>query len=475
MAVSVAALDTLSSLDQVYTIEPRHLAAVAGGTAEQVTRALAADEVLASQVRRGDSGVVVSLSRSDRQGQELWSEKLTGPDDPDRLISTIQEALLRAYDGRKKRRAAHRSTATPQDYETYLEIKSVLRSAPKPMEYSTAMGRLKHVRESSPGLLGAYFMEASIGAYLYRITRNQEYLEQGREALEAAGKVAPGDYRVMMAEVENAIAGRDFERAENYLGEVRKVAPDHPLLPLHSADLLAEQGNTDDATALMRGVVENRPSWLYLRELASLELRSGSIASAREHLAAAVELAPEYPPLLAKAAEVELIHGDPAKAEALLVTAVSKTASTLYMTNLGTAFMLQGRYSEAQLPLLRAYRLNSRDPVLLINLGDTLHLSKEDGEAIKYYEEALGVLNGNELGIFIAMKAYCLSSLGRIDEAVSVIGPVAETEGEQSIDISYLAALVYARANDEKSERFGNQAKAMGLSDAWFELAAQLL
>jgi tetratricopeptide (TPR) repeat protein len=471
MAVNVAALDTLSALDQVYTIEPRHLAAVAGGTAEQVTRALAADEVLASQVSEVDGGVMVTISRTDHTGQELWSTALTGPGDPDQLISTVQEALFRAYQDRSKRRAAHRSTATAEDYQTYLEIKSVLRSAPKPMEYSTAMDRLKHVRESSPGLLGAYFMEASIGAYLYRITRNEQYLEQGREALQEAGKVAPGDYRVMMAAVEMALAVGDLEKAETNINELREMAPWHPYLAIRQADLLAQRGNVEAGVEILMVEVEKRPSWVHLRELASLELQSGSYSAARAHLASATELAPDYPPLLAKAAEVELIHGDPAEAEELLVTAVSKTSNTVYMTNLGTVFLLREDYQRALATYQQAYRLGSVNPGLSINLGDAYSLSGDVEKADKHYYEAIEALSESESDLSVAWRAYCLSRIGRTDDALSIIESVDQSSAEASIDIAYMAAIVYYRGGrDQAGDVYIEKARSLGLSNAWVDL-----
>jgi tetratricopeptide (TPR) repeat protein len=475
MAVSVAALDTLSALDQVYTIEPRHLAAVAGGTAEQVTRALAADEVLASQVSEQDGEVQVTISRTDHTGKELWSEAISGSGDPDQLILTVQEALLRAYDDRKKRRTAHRSTATAKDYETYLEIKSVLRSAPKPMEYSTAMARLKHVRESSPGLLGAYFMEASIGAYLYRITRNEQYLEQGREALEEAGKVAPGDYRVMMAEVEMTLAVGDLDKAEKYINELRELAPGHQYLPLFIAELLEYRGDEAAAISVLKEDIAKKPSWISLRDLGAMELRNGAIESAKEHLAAAVDLAPGYAPLLAKAAEVELIYGDPARAEQMLVTAVSKTSNTLYMTNLGTAFMLRGDYSKALLTYQQAYRLGSLNPGLLMNLGDAHSLLGDDVEAKEHYLRAYESLPEDGSDEIVAYRAYCLSRVGRVDEALSMIRPVAQMCADESVDVAYMAAIVFGRIGlASESNRYLEKARTLGLSNAWIELSTSL-
>jgi serine/threonine protein kinase/tetratricopeptide (TPR) repeat protein len=476
--VLVATLSTLAAFEGVAPLDP----AQAGNAATPVTaaRAAAADEVLAATVeRQGALGGRVTLRRiHESDGRVLWVESFSVPTEPRdlRLLAEAVSAhLRRAYPDRRLRAGTPTLEIRDSDYAELLRIKQRVDAGTALPQQE--LERLEGIVRGSPRFLEAHLQVAAVAQSLFRSTRDSRYLERGREAARAARALAPADPQPLISEFKIALAGKQPEEAVRLLSQLEPLlAGDSSLLVL--SGLLAEsQGDLPRAVAALESASRRDPSWSNLFWLADLELKAGRIADARRHLEELLARSPGNLWGLDKLGTLELLVGDPARAEQLYLDLIRLQPQRSHYTNLGLARSLLGRHAEAVAAHRKALELAPGHIAVTLNLADAeLALGHED-EARSLYTQVLQRLAASEAAAELVpmdrmIKAQCLAHLGKTREAVAV----AQTTLRKSFDdpqIVYAASLVYALAGDRASALVNAQsALEKGVQPRWFTLAA---
>ncbi|MBW8875819.1 MAG: protein kinase [Acidobacteria bacterium] len=474
--VLVASLSTLASFEGVAPLDPAQ-----AGTAMSLAaaaRAAAAKEVLAATLeRQGTLGGRVTLRRvQGSDGRVLWAETFTVPTEPRdlRLLAdAVAVHLRRAYSDRRLRPGTPELAARDEDYAELLRIKQRIDAGSAPSQ--PELERLEAVVRGSPRFLEAHLQVVGMARSLFRSTRDPRYLERGRDAARAAQALAPADPRPLVAALKMALEAHQPEEAARLLVQIEPLlAGDSDLLVL-SGQVAESQGDLPRAIADLAAAARRDPSWSNLFWLADLEIKAGRVVDARRHLEELLARSPSNVWGLDKLGNLELLVGDPARAERLYLDLIRLHPQRPYYTNLGLARSLLGRHGEAVAAYRQALELAPGHIAVTLNLADAqLALGRED-EARSLYRQVLQRLEATAAGLSPTdrmIEAQCLAHLGRTREAVAE----AQRTLRQSFDdpeILYAASLVYALAGDRASALVNAQsALEKGIQPRWFTLAA---
>ncbi|HKH44363.1 MAG TPA: protein kinase [Thermoanaerobaculia bacterium] len=474
--VLVAALSTLTSLEGLAPLDPTQVGPAASPVA--AARAAAAGEVLAATVEgQGALGGRVTLRRvQGSDGRVLWTESFSVPTEPRdlRLLADAVTAhLRRAYPDRSLRAGTPALAVRDEDYAELLRIK-------RRIDEGTAvpqaeLEKLEGIVRESPRFLEAHLQIVYLAQNLFRSTHDSVYLERGRRAARAAQALAPADSRPLMAELHIALAANQPEEAARLLTRIEPLlAGDSQLQVL--AGLLAEsQGDLPRAIASLESAARRDPSWSNLYRLADVENKAGRIADARRHLEELIARSPGNLWGLDKLGNLELLVGDPARAERLYLDMIRLQPRRSFYTNLGLARSLLGRDEEAVAAYQKALDLAPGHIYVMLNLADAQLALGRDDAARALYGQVLQRLTASGTAADLSpmermVKAQCLAHLGKTREAVA-LAQRALRESFDDPEILYASSLVYTLAGDRASALVNAEsALEKGMQPRWFTL-----
>lgn len=477
--VLASALSALTGLEGLAPLDPGQVDAGAA-TPVDAARSAAADEVLTATLEdQGTMGARLSLRRVlGSDGRVLWADSFvvpTSPQDLRLLADAVAVHLQQAYPDHPLRDGVPALDARDEDYAELLRIKLRVDQGNAPS--ASELARLAAIRQSSPRFLEAHLFLAKVAQNLFRSTRETAWLARGEEAARAAQTLDPGDPRPLAVRLRLALAAQRPAEARALLTDLEKLLAGDPELLALSGQVAESEGDLDRAISDLTAAVERVPSWTNLFRLADLEARTGRTAEARQHLEQLVARNPGNIWGLDRLGGLELLSGDPARAERIYLDLIRLQPHRSHFTNLGLARMLLHRPAEAVEAYRKALELAPGHITVLINLADA-ELEQGHGPAARaLYGEILDHLA--ERGASAALspidslvKAQCLVRLGRAREAVEVVQSTLPTSSEDP-EVRYLASVVYALAGQRASALANAQAALDGgVQPRWLTISA---
>ncbi|HYO11703.1 MAG TPA: protein kinase [Thermoanaerobaculia bacterium] len=474
--VLASALSALTALEGLAPLDPAQVDAGAGSPVE-AARSAAADEVLAAILEsQGTMGARLSLRRiQGSDGRVLWTDSFVIPTDPRdlRLLAdAVAVRLRRAYPDKDLREGTPALDVRDEDYAAFLRIKQRVDQGGLP-----GLEELETILRSSPRFLEAHLLMAKVAQNLFRSTRDPAHLERGNEAVRAARALAPGDPRPLAVQLRLALAANRPAEARALLTELERLLPGDPELLTLSGQVAESEGDLERAISDLAAAVERIPSWSNLVRLADLEARAGRNDDARRHLEELLERNPGNLWGLDRLGNLELLAGDPARAERIYRDLLRRQPQRSHYTNLGLARMLLGRPAEAVEAYHQALALSPDHVTVLLNLADAeLELGRRE-EAHALYRQVLTRLEESEASAGLVprdrlAKAQCLVRLGRTRDAVAQVQRALQ-DGSEDPEVAYLASLVYSLAGERASALVNAEtALRRGVQPRWFSLPA---
>ncbi len=473
-----ATLSTLASLQGVAPLDPMQADSAAAPVA--AARTAAADEVIALGLERQGGGARVSLRRIAEDGRVLWTTSFPVPaGSSDRDLRLLADAvavqLQRAYPDRLLRPNVPELAVRDHDYAELLRVKDRMDGGRKDPE--SELAKLEEIVRDSPRFLEGHLLLADVAHSLFSSKRDPAVLARGLQAARAAAELAPGDPRPLVARFRLTLFAKRLDEAEEIMADLNAMVPGDPQLHALAALLADSRGDLEQAAEELAVAVRDAPSWSNLYRLADVEVRIGHTVSARRHLEELLARSPGNLWGLTRLANLELLQGDPQRAERIYLDLLSRDPQRSHLTNLGLARSLLGRHEEAVEAYRRALASDAGNPYLLLNLADAeLSLGRE-GEARGLYGRTLESLTRIEAGSALSplqrmIRAQCLAHLGRAREAVGATQQVLRETGDDP-EILYAASLVYALAGDRSSALVNAElALKKGMQPRWFTLPA---
>jgi serine/threonine-protein kinase len=192
-------------------------------------------------------------------------------------------------------------------------------------------------------------------------------------------------------------------------------------------------------------------------KLAQLEAQNGQVKDARGHLNKILADSPENIWAKQRLAELEMYFGDPQKSVEIYSTLIKispeRSSTFPYLSNLGVAQVLLGRYDAAVEALSEALKIKPNDVSATLNLADSDLGLGHTGDAQALYGKILQQLEQDPPSgdtAYDLVKAQCLAHLGKTDEAKEIIQKALRRDPGNT-DILLSTALVYILAGDPGS------------------------
>ena len=476
-----AALRGLLALQELTPVDPSQIGDVRGSAVE-VARAVAADEALAAAFDGSGRAGSLSLQRiRAADGAVVWAERVPvplAPEDSLVLADAVTAAVRRAYSGHPPRPGRPVLEVRAADYTDFLRIK--LRLDAGRSGWAPELGRLEAAVAGSPRFTEGHLQVAALALNLFDDTKDPAYLTRARAALDRARALEPdgpsGDPRVSAVGVRLALTERRWPEAEARLAELENRSPGDVLVLIQRSRLAEARGRLDDAIALLTQAIDRRPGWRDLLRLAELEVRGGQVDAARKHLERAMERVPGNDWPVAKLGELELLYGDPRRAETLYLR-LSKGAAPQRsdFTNLGLARALLGDFQGAAESYRKALDIEPGHVTVLLNLADAELALGHREIARQIYVRALAEVDSRPDASLLqpverTIRAQLLARLGRTREAVALALDTFQSNPEES-EVAYQTALVLSLAGDEDSAlAAAGKALDLGIRPRWFTL-----
>jgi serine/threonine-protein kinase len=468
-AVRTAILQGLLRFQRVATLEPSRDEASADPIA--LARALAADEVLTSRLECGARACRLELRRlRGADGRLLWTEGFTV--DSGGFLETglaVIEHLRAAYPDARLRPGVPDLEVRAEDYEEYLRLKKRFERREQGFSTDDLLAGLERLERTSPRFLDLSLEAASALATRFEVTRDQTDLERAEQAVERARARAPEDPRVLAQQVAIArVAGR-LDEAAAVLEHLRRLEPGNARRLAEKALALEGKGQRQEAIALMREAVRQLPAAALHVDLGSMLYRHGDVAGARREMEAGLALAPSFYKGLSSLAQLELASGDPKRAAELYEKLVGLSPEYTEVTNLGTAYLLAGRYADAARRFRDALELSPGSPAALLNLADAELLAGRRQEASGLYRQVLEQIDRDpQPEKLLTVRAQALAHLDRDTEAVAAVQEALRLDPENPYR-AYEASLVYALVGEEASALVtARRALDRGFNPRWY-------
>lgn len=180
------------------------------------------------------------------------------------------------------------------------------------------------------------------------------------ETLQRAVAADPAVPDGRIALVRTLLGRQQLDEAERELGELAKVAPNHPGTRYLQAQMALARQKPDQARVLAQQLLTMTPANPLALELAGMvELANKAPVQAEAMLSKAISIRPDMPVALRLLVSTYLQLGQPDRALAALPSEVLRNSSDPALLALaGQAFMLKGQADEAQSHFTRAAELD---------------------------------------------------------------------------------------------------------------------
>ena len=472
-AVYGGLLRTLLSLEGISVREARSNALTASADGpEQLAARWAVDEIAQTRLRCSAKTCRVFVTRiSAEDGRTLWGQSFSiHPDHPLRISVSIAEQTRAAFSKHKVRDGFPDLEVRPEDYALYLELLDRVRR--RDGDLAEIASVLEPVQRSSPRFVEAFLLSADIARARFVESRKPELLESGFRALDRAIDLSPDTPWVLIELLGLQIDSGDLEKATETLRRLETLEPGDALVAARQAQLWARQGRNEEALALMREVADRRPSLLNLIRLADLEMKTGTLETARAVLERALVVDPGSAVVIARLAQLEMLSGSLQRAEQLYGRLVDHGNDETDLTNLGVVYLLLKDYDKATTAFGRVLANNPGSPFALLNAADAHWLSGNQTTAEQLYGQVLQYAReDSDPEWILTVEAQALAHLGHSQEALAKVQTALRLSPDNP-QVLYESALVYTLTGDHSSAILnGRQALAKGVEPRWFDFA----
>jgi serine/threonine protein kinase/tetratricopeptide (TPR) repeat protein len=469
-----AALNGLGSLEGITPLDPVVVRSEA--SPQELARAVAAEEILAVRLDHNGDWGNVTLRRLKRDGTALRNGQpflvYLGPDDLSTLASAIDSQIRSVYQDHLPRPGSPKLEVRDSDYKAFLSFRGKVNQG-RSLDDADLV-RLKEIIRNSPHFLEAQIFASEVYRSRFQATPNLADRALAIAYAQGAQKLSPADPRPVVSHFRIALEW-NLAEAEKDLKRLEEMMIGDPQLLVYQATLAERQRDTAKALDCLQKAVKRVPSWRNLFDLAALEIRLGHVPDARQHLDNLLDVSPGNQWGMAKLAEVELIYGDIAKAEQLYLQLTHVERKRGYFTNLGLARSLLGNFPSAIEAYKEALDVAPDHPMVLLNLAEAELALGRKAEAKGHLRKTLKGIEERRKAAPLSAKdsmtqAQCLARLGQVREAVRITQG-ALRQGSEDAEALYMAALVYALADDHQIALVNAQAALdKGLRPEWFQL-----
>ncbi|MCA0892804.1 serine/threonine-protein kinase [Microbulbifer agarilyticus] len=354
-----------------------------------------------------------------------------------------------------------------KDYHLYLDVLGRMEAK----ELSKGdFNTLSSLSDRYPRNLYIYQSLADVAARLFVLDGKAIHLDSALRALDKGASFGVSESQI--GHLKLFIYGLG-DYSEQYQQLITKFeAKDFPVAELLSerARSFYRNGNYDAGITYAKEAASLNPSSDNLYLIAINETASGNYSAARDTLKNITQTYPKHWSTHSLLGVIELQSGNFEKAEIAIATIPEDLRSWRTQINLGTALLLQKKFSESVSVFAKVLENTPENISALQQQGEAYEILGDQENAHKNFIKVLKLTEETEDLRALQYRALALANLDRIPSAIPLVHRLTR-ESSKDTFIKYTAAQVYSLADEKQSANYYiEQLLQQGMSTEWFKL-----
>ena len=440
-----------------------------------LAQALSVKEVISPRLDCRPAACSLVLQRIQAaDGQVLGVEEMQLPEGNLFLVSTaVRARVQRLYDEFELRPGAVEPAIENEAYSRLLELRRAFKQGSRPLVQIAE--ELVELAQQTPSYPEVHLLTADVAHSIYFHSRQAEDLSRAFAALKTARNLLPWDPEPLYRQVSLSLDVGRLPEARAALDDLEALQMGDIRVGMRRALLWEKEGRAEEALQLLRRQLEIFPAWQGLLDLAEMEYRQGQTKAARATLERLLERTPDSGRARSFLAQLELLGGDPLRAESLYRQMSNPSSSVAPAANLGLALMLQGRFDEAAEQFRQTVQAAPENPALILNLADAELLMGRDREALELYDRVIELTDDAEQSTdnsrwqLLTVRAQAFAHSDRPRRAAETIHQ-ALLDAPSHPQVAYEASLVFALIGESSSALAHAKRARRVFGPAWFRL-----
>jgi eukaryotic-like serine/threonine-protein kinase len=438
-------------------------------TVQETAQALGANALLATRLRCAGRSCALQIEHLDANGNTInVLEEGLPAEAPLQSWNIVQKQWPRLFPGHEVQGDLG-SAIEPAEYDTYLEL-SALSMLPEDVSRQQLFSDTEQLLTRADRFLPLYYLYVQAAIGFFREQGSLDVLISVEQQLAEAEHWASGSLIFQNSVFQFALETGNHDNAQQALDAMGALGADNLWMEQQLGKLyLAKNDHLNAEKHLLRAFSVRPTRELYFLRALNFYISADFKRSAeivQESLAAYPSDSEAWNML----ATIQLYEGQLEQAITSYEKAIEIEPSPVYISNLGTAYMLAGEYQRANATIRIALQ-SSQEPTLLLNLADTEKLLGNDETATSIYRQLIidSEADSAQLDTYgVIAQAY--AQVGEYDRAIASLKKVQE-DHRSDTEASFDAALVYALADQRIAALVEvEQALASGFSPYWFSL-----
>ena len=363
-----------------------------------ISRELGANLLVSGTVQGNQTALRVTVTIDDTAaGTRIWARDFSGVAGDlltieDQIYSSMVEALGIELTGEALVRAVSHPTENIDAYQSYLRGRNAMRAQQDAKNVLAAIAFYEGALKQDPQFARAYAGIADAAVRLYRLTRENSWLDR---ALSAALQAKRLDERLV--EVRLAL-GSVYQTTGKTAEAIAELSAASELAP-SSDDVFRRLGRAylatgrgDEAIASYEKAVTLNPYyWVSYSALGFAHLQLGSYQKAIESYLKTIELEPDNVTGHNDLGAAYMQMGRFEEAAASFSRALELQPIAQTYTNLGIAYASAGKH-DAAIPMFeKAVELSPNAEMFIGNLGDGYRWAQQPAKAAAAYDRAIAL------------------------------------------------------------------------------------
>ncbi len=328
-------------------------------------------------------------------------------------------------------------------YEQYLGLYQSRESSILPAQQ--ILEELELLLAEAPYFSPLYPLYTDTALHLYEQMGDKVYLDNLEQALLAGSRLVDNPDLLDLSWFEFYTAQRQAEKAEQVLDRISARSSDQALLSFLKAETLFSTQKFDEADKLYAAAVTIQPNVTYYYALARNAFYGGRAEDSLATLELLLQRYPQNTDALNLKAVIQIELGDFESAITVLSQSISLQHDPLQLANLGTAYIFLGEYALANEQFELAYRYDSRDSVMMLNLADSEALLGNQDRARELYQGIVDRAEEDPLTVLPEALVQAHAQLGNSEQALTILKQY-QSQWQGLSFYAFSSALVYTLA-----------------------------
>ena len=222
-------------------------------------------------------------------------------------------------------------------------------------------------------------------------------------------KFKPNPLETCLKDFAEAMAKKDFQRAEDDLDKAADLAPEAAKV-VHNFGLLSlAKGDADKAIGFFKAAITKNSMFVSsYNALGEIYENMGDIESAIKYYELAHKISPDNTERLVALSKLFYKTGDTNRAEAILKDAVSNMRGDVAASEhlMGEIYLAKNQNDKALEILLKSYSHNPSDMSVMESLAEAYRKVGQPEQALKFYNECIKISPDNALAYYNMSKTY---------------------------------------------------------------------